>query len=81
MPADDRLSSSRRDSGETAKPVYDMGRCGRVTDHDDSIGGEGEITCGAVMMGDALTAECTRGHRWVACSCGGRTCKGWKVRP
>ncbi len=52
--------------------------CGFVVD-DDSIGGEGEITCGAALAVDGDRARCTAGHRWVCCRCGPPTCRGLKV--
>lgn len=63
------------------EPAPEGQRCGRVTDYDDSIGGEGEITCGAhlVMADDNETAVCVRGHKWKHCDCGGPTCNGWLV--
>lgn len=53
--------------------------CQRVTDYDDSIGGEGEILCESRLTISNDKAVCTQGHRWVPCNCGGPTCWGWKV--
>lgn len=56
-------------------------RCGLVTDYDDSIGGEGEIVCGSyLIIPDRYHAYCAKhGHKWLACNCGGPTCRGWIV--
>lgn len=59
----------------------DRPKCQWVTDNDDSIGGEGEISCGGPMDVDGDTAVCTRGHQWERCDCGGSTCAGWRVTP
>lgn len=53
--------------------------CSFVIDYDDSIGGEGEITCGAPLTIDGDRARCTAGHGWVRCQCGPPTCRRLKV--
>jgi hypothetical protein len=79
MMADDPASSLSAAEREESEKFQ---LCGLVTDYDDSIGGEGEILCGARLTVGPFTmlrAECAEGHKWVACDCGGPTCEGWKV--
>ncbi len=54
-------------------------RCRMVTDYDDSIGGEGEIVCGARMLVSGEAAVCDNDHRWIRCHCGKSNCTGWRT--
>jgi hypothetical protein len=54
--------------------------CPYVLDYDDSIGGEGEVYCGArIVHGPDPEPVCTDGHRFEPCHCGRAICSGWKL--
>src|SRR5690606_25876689 len=74
----------REQAAKDERAMYPF-RCPRVTYYDYSIGGEGEIICGAPTRGVVSTNDrwslvvCERGHEWEPCDCGAVSCTGWRI--